>query len=145
MTEDEIIIETVQFYGADLNRRAARPGDLGVDGCAYFEPGDPPKCCAFGRCMTRPSAWANCRYGVRATLEDHKVRSADEVLQEKYHGHRLEFWESLQKLHDRQTFWNADLPFPRLTDQGRCHVIAMLRHTDINTIRPVEEAQTTKQ
>lgn len=141
MTEDEIVIETIQFYGADLNRRAARLVGPGVDGCAYFMPNDPPKCCAFGRCMTRPSAWANCRYGVRATLEDHKIRSADEVLQEKYHGHSLEFWEALQKLHDRQNFWNADLPFPRLTDQGRCHVHSFWRTVDIDAIKPAEENQ----
>lgn len=108
LSKSEILNETIQYYSEDTNRRAVkRTTDGTLLNCMYnTENGNH---CAIGRCLkdkhkekgldfkgNHEDAWGlNEMYGM-----------LDNILEEKYHGHVLEFWEMLQNLHDTDANWN---------------------------------------
>lgn len=100
----EILNETVQFYSEDVSRRSKYLG-----ACVYN--GDNGSHCAVGRCFT-PSLKAegkklakNQECDIENFLEARNLDSIDSVLDEKYHGHNLQFWTELQRLHDLDIHW----------------------------------------
>jgi hypothetical protein len=118
-TAIEIIDETVAFYSEDVNRRAVVYGkdaakargfsdekieiaEPKLAACMYHT--NDGRQCAFGRCMVNPHKHSNF-FGPVRELVGYKD-NADHVLKEEYHGHSLEFWGQLQRLHDINDHWN---------------------------------------
>lgn len=99
-TTAEIIFETIQFYLADLSRRAKRDNNT----CFYVDPIYPGTYCAVGRCMT-PEALSEVgsSRGSVCILDD--TYDLDTLLQEPYRGHPIGFWSALQSLHDSDYYW----------------------------------------
>ena len=95
MTEAEIVKETIYYYSEDPSRRAIEDGK-----CLYVTSDD--RRCAFGRCMEDeyldriPSAVLE----IEGLLDILGLQSHDELLQEEYRGHNLDFWRRLQFIHD---------------------------------------------
>jgi len=113
MTQQEIVRETVEFYSN--NARSIRPSGM----CSYEN--ESGSRCAVGRCIEE-----DCMGLVRDTeenkgefevlsFEDKVGVSLEECLQEKYRGHNLSLWKSLQMLHDNNTFWEKK----SLTKEGK--------------------------
>lgn len=120
----QIIDETIKFYGDDTTRRSKRGnGDkVGDNVCAYN--GADGKHCAVGRCLTKealklnPDRHDDTNVGsVWSTIE-----LLDHDLQPQYRGHSIQFWESLQGLHDGDANWNAR----GMTDIGRRNALGLM-------------------
>ena len=113
MTINEIVRETVEFYSN--NRRALKPSGM----CSYeIESGDR---CAVGRCieedcmgLVRDAEEDKGEFAIEV-FQDRVGVSLEECLQEKYRGHSLSLWKSLQTLHDNNTFWDGR----NITKQGK--------------------------
>ena len=119
MTKKEIINETVEFYSADVSRRASSGTQ-----CHYsIMKNGVEKNCSVGRCMT-PEAiecFKESFIGVHGICIRQKS-SIDSVLRPEYHGHTEKFWSSLQKLHDEDMFWNDQ----GISAEGQAYVQKML-------------------
>lgn len=107
----EIINETAahfNFYNLGRNK---------AGGCCYEtqeENPDERKRCAVGRCMTSD---ALVEYGnfedfigslANRVHSDHSEKTYQDILQEEYQGHDLEFWSQLQRFHDNTSNWNKN-------------------------------------
>ena len=96
MHELQIVRETIDFYTS--NNRSKSP-DTGA--CVYNGPNN--KCCAFSR-LVKPQ--------LRQTLNEFQLADAiledlgDKILQQKYQGQPIDFYLMLQRLHDRNSFWD---------------------------------------
>lgn len=105
MTAVEIINETVEYYSADVSRRSVSP-----EGGCYYKleiEGEETKYCAVGRCFDQSVADMDHQNGVFHYLTDLKDKnSLDEDLLPQYKGHPIEFWNTLQMLHDRNGYWD---------------------------------------
>ena len=108
LTCEEIIRETVDFYGQDPTARRSMDGD----GC-LFQHNDGRRC-SVGRCMTKD--------GIKKVLSENAngdgcelEEPLDKYLKKRYRGKPLEFWDNLQNLHDMPDNWDAQ----GLTDKGR--------------------------
>ena len=113
LTKIEIIKETVEFYSEDINRRSASDSN----GCRYN--GDNGTHCAFGRCMLpkyqeQGEKLLSNDWKIETMLENNKIIFHDDVLQEKYRGHEISFWNKIQTFHDTDRFWGVN----RLTSSG---------------------------
>ena len=98
-TKAEIIDETVEYYSADVSRRA-------VDhrgSCFYRTPSG--KSCAVGRCLD-PEKYQPKMETIDAYENIRKF--SDAIFKPEYQGHERDFWNDLQKLHDRFEFWNDE-------------------------------------
>lgn len=108
LTKLEILNETIAFYNADVKKRSKLVGD-----CVYN--GENGKHCAVGRCMLpeftqQGDKLEGNHLGIQTLYSRNKKESLDEMLQEQYRGHEVEFWVDLQHLHDTDAFWdNAGL------------------------------------
>lgn len=102
-TIEEIIDETVNFYGEDVSRRAAIFSG-GMWGCMYVS-SDGRKC-AFGRCMINPYLREDNHTGFNKNISVQYIKHHDTLLKEEYHGHPIGFWLDLQELHDINQNWN---------------------------------------
>jgi hypothetical protein len=107
MTKEEIIDETVAYYSEDISRRSK---ELGV--CAYNGThGLQTTHCAIGRCMQQHykdqgvKLKNNYECDIDCFLTDLGLNNIDLILEEKYHGHDLQFWIQLQRLHDLDCNW----------------------------------------
>lgn len=103
-TKIEIINETVEYYSADVSRRAV--GDvkgLNSESCHYYKDG---KMCAVGRCMIDPKHWSDSGAWVEDLLLERE--GGDDFLKEEYRGHDAKFWKDLQVFHDTFHHWNEN-------------------------------------
>ncbi len=113
LTKLEIIEETVKYYSEDTSRRSKKDGR-----CVYLSPEG--NNCAFGRCCTEEGlAFMAGKEGVAVGIFDransnYPGREIDSVLKEKYHGNSSDFWLSLQRFHDEDTWWGSN----SLTETG---------------------------
>lgn len=109
----DIIRETIDFYDVDVNRRAVHQEE-----CVY-ETHD-GRHCAFSRCCTVEgvemlSAHANEGSGVISACMNlahngyiKNELDVDALLQPEYRGHGIDFWGSIQGLHDNIEYWDED-------------------------------------
>jgi hypothetical protein len=104
MTKKEIVLETIEFYS---NNPRSKNSESGM--CCYQDPMG--NHCAVGRCIDE-----DCMGVVADTEQKHGEFEIlhferrvgvelEECLQEKYRGHSIHFWISLQLLHDSDHFW----------------------------------------
>jgi len=113
LTAIEIINETVAFYSADTNRRSKSE----IGRCLYA--GLNGNKCAYSRC------W---KEGVYDPIFEGKgvihteMPSPDELVDEKYKGHSVDFWSDLQYLHDFNDNWNVN----SLSEEGKLSVKRLL-------------------
>ena len=120
MTKIEIINETVAFYSEDPKRRSVNQ----YGACVYN--GENDTHCAVGRCFLTEikDQGENYIYNAEVGIGDFKHRdiNLDDLLEEKYKGHVILFWQKLQSFHD------YDLNFNKtgLTDTGRKEVKNLL-------------------
>jgi hypothetical protein len=102
LTKLEIIEETIKHYSK--RKRAAR-----YSSCLYYYRG---AMCAVGRCMINPKEAEKVYRGgsisdlINRINETNPDIVVDDLLLEQYRGHEIEFWEELQILHDRSSYWN---------------------------------------
>lgn len=119
MTKTKIINETVEFYSADTSRRATNPGGS----CSYSIKilNDEERNCAVGRCMTGKALEV---YGhqIESVYGLDRKANLDTLLRKKYHGHEVNFWTDLQRLHDSELNWQQN----GLTETGKSLVIQLL-------------------
>lgn len=103
MNKLEIINETVEYYGKDpLQLRATTPDD-----CVYMD--DQGNRCAIGRCIAEEYIYmAREVEGPVSDLLRTLRLPLDTILQEKYRGHDLFFWEDVQSLHDHEPYWDYE-------------------------------------
>ena len=110
MKKVDIINETIKFYSKDPSRRSTK-----AKKCLYKGPND--KRCAFGRCMTEEALKLideKTNGQLLSFLIDtlsynsDDIKELDDIVQDKYKGHDIEFWKDLQLLHDDELNWNTD-------------------------------------
>ena len=104
-TKADIIQETLEYYSQDPSRRAL--DDDG--GCYYLSPSG--RRCAIGRCLSE-KAKANVDInnyfnGVVKLANNFGKADIDNLLAPEYRGHDVDFWHSLQGLHDRPCNWTS--------------------------------------
>ena len=114
-SKQEIINETVGYYSEDPTRRAIYTDKHGFTDCRYLT--DDGKMCAVGRCLSTPPKGD---FGDVYEL-DTKI-DLEKSLKPEYRGHALEFWYTLQAIHDTAQSWDNT----GLTNQGR----ALVRSTE---------------
>ncbi len=99
LTKQQIIKETAQTY--NIHKRA----ESGRGGCTYLNLKTLNKC-AVGRCIKPEKivvkAIAEHEASVYSLNWDFPI---EEILEERYKGHELDFWNDLQLFHDEKTFW----------------------------------------
>ena len=106
MTENELIDETVDFYGEDPAGRRAK----GVHGICEYITAEGRRC-AVGRCL-------------QGTLEYLESLDFEKILRKvkpEYTGFSKLFWNALQRLHDEDHHWGVK----GLTDRGKKFVDKM--------------------
>lgn len=113
LSKEEIIRETVDFYSADTSRRSY----VVDEGCTYNSENGTH--CAFGRCMLpmyqeQGTNLISNDWPIHIMLENNNITNHDEVLQEQYKGHDLNFWREIQILHDNNKYWGENI----LTSKG---------------------------
>ena len=128
MTKKQIVEETLAYYEEDPNRRAIHPesgecmynlkenGSLGKWNGKY-------KHCAVGRCLDKKYKM----YGeglpgnggvngvdvisltptIKKGLNLKSKLEFDDLLDPKYRGHEIGFWNQLQQLHDKESYWSG--------------------------------------
>lgn len=102
-TINQIINETVAWYGADPDGRRAIQGSS----CMYYDPETGNKC-AVGRCV-KDDVVVQDDFPSESVGRDLRARLfIMENLKDEYRGHSGEFWNALQKLHDGCSYWNFD-------------------------------------
>lgn len=104
MTKLDIIEETVNYYSIDISRRSIN--NKGV--CMYNSPNG--NHCAIGRCLLKKykeqGTELKCNtLCVKSLFLHYNKSTIDEILEEKYRGHDISFWEDLQDLHDNDQYW----------------------------------------
>jgi hypothetical protein len=103
-SELDIIYETYIEYMIKKSPRGTKTyvlNDIETDGCCYYNTETGAKC-AVGRCLEHPEAFADT-IGV---ITDRRELLDD--LKPEYKGHRIGFWDKLQRLHD--TWMVKDCP-----------------------------------
>ncbi len=91
-TMQEILDETIKYYDENLDKISIN----NEGNCAYYSNG---KMCAVGRCLIRPKEIEKAEPGnIRAAFIRGIV--SDNDFKPEYQGHSLDFWESLQRIHD---------------------------------------------
>lgn len=117
LTKRQIVDETVEYYKADPLRLAKGPPP-GVEiggsfvGCNYIT--DDGRKCAVGRCMIDPQEWPSTVTEQWKTPEE-----LDKELEERYRGHSLAFWKSVQALHDFAN-WESEKSIQQYVDEIDC-------------------------
>lgn len=101
LTALEIIDETVAFYSADTSRRSVNQGT-----CVYQN--SMGNQCAFGRCMTPEDVIERINDTKPVEELADMGNSIDYLLQDKYQGQTVSFWEDVQRLHDNSNYWGEN-------------------------------------
>tara|TARA_R110000868_G_scaffold55232_3_gene171864 strand:+ start:3219 stop:3617 length:399 start_codon:yes stop_codon:yes gene_type:complete len=108
MTKLEIIDELItNGYAKDPSTRGVAIGGLT---CAYRN-SDTGNRCAVGKCISDQyiGEFSDFQGSVKS-LENHLAANnnlnLDDILIEKYRGHEVEFWQSLQVFHDKTYNFN---------------------------------------
>jgi hypothetical protein len=103
-TKTEILNETAAFYNLN-NRSTKKRIKDGSSFCMYNN--SDGKHCAFARCC-QPDKISLLREEntVDQLIDDCYITDVDSVLRPEYHGHSVDFWRSVQGLHDRKEYWN---------------------------------------
>lgn len=108
-TKLEIIRETVEAYAPDPDRlRSVKRSDKvdKNDVCVYTPPdGSFSPGCAVGRVLTS-EGHATISQELKITVQG--FETVDEVLQPEYHGHSVDFWAGLQRIHDDFDNWTSE-------------------------------------
>lgn len=113
LTKHQILDEICNFYLNDSSQRAVakREGSTNLIVCSYLTP-DKTKMCAVGRCIDQKKidsehliyfegdVYDMCENAINTSIEEKQQEYLDSILQEKYQGHHLKFWEDLQQWHD---------------------------------------------
>jgi len=106
MNKESIIEETANYYNSE-NRSL----NSGGTGCSYL--GSNGTWCGFSRCCKNDAKTIESLEAmddVVGTLNcyelDKNEISYEELLQDQYKGHELEFWRDVQFLHDGKENWN---------------------------------------
>lgn len=108
MTEEEIVLETIEYY-------TKYPRSVGRDGgCMYLN--NDGAMCAFGRCMDVDSLKVahDCEVNnpdgvtIDRLLYLLDIENLDVLLKPEYRGHSTGFWENLQTLHDSPRLWASN-------------------------------------
>ncbi len=99
-TKLDIINETMEFYSADVSRRAMA-ADSYV--CMYIT-SDGRKC-AVGRCFDENKISQYTYDRIEGYSVNNLPITLDNLLKEEYKGHSSEFWNNLQGLHDHTNNW----------------------------------------
>ena len=118
MTQLEIIKETINYY--NINNLSIEPpsDDQGnVSSCVYNSSSG--KCCAFSR-LVKPEHRSKL---IEKQTAIHQLNLfSHDILEDKYKGYDDEFYELLQQLHDRSSFWNEkglnELGYVFLSNKG---------------------------
>ena len=103
MSKNSIIEETVRYY-------RGRPDRFGRDSkgeCVYRA--SETQMCAVGRCVNWegiPSDELESRVKFSGAATHFLSRFGDGMLHDRYRGHTTSFWDSLQRLHDNENYWN---------------------------------------
>lgn len=107
-TETEIIIETLQHYSDPANRAITRDAHGNMI-CLYTARNEDVTHCAVGRCMTEKalSEIGSTIDSATGIADAYGGGSLENLLQEEYRGHPLDFWGTLQTLHDTDRLWLA--------------------------------------
>lgn len=131
LTKIEIIDETVNYYSEDINRRSIKTitaFDQTINTCVYN--GTNKTHCAVGRCLLDKYKKRGSKLpgndldmcvlteiltGVEFDYFDYNI---DKILSPKYRGHDVNFWCSLQTLHDKEGNWSDS----GLTERGKEYV-----------------------
>lgn len=113
MTAKQIVDETVSYYSEDTSRRSFVTDEEGRDKCIYRTKDG--RMCAVGRCLTDEAAKEFGQVmedasGLAALANpgEYSESGLDPLLRPQYHGHSLEFWCELQRLHDWGRNWSDD-------------------------------------
>lgn len=117
-TKALIIRETKEYYASDPSRRSYVKFGNGHINCRYNGPNG--KKCAFARYVKENKTY-KLQEGVSAStcIEDLGVS----ILKDEYQIEDLEFWNRLQRLHDRSIYWDEK----GLTDTGVKFYIELLK------------------
>lgn len=111
-TKLEIIEETANYYNS--NNRSTTP----QGGCCYLS--DDGNMCAVGRCLENPEEIQEGSFA-GSFAEKLLDRLGDDILKEEYQGHDKLFWNELQRLHDKEYYWDEH----GLTGEGRKYYEAL--------------------
>lgn len=105
MTKVQIIEQVMEGYIKDPSTRA-------IEGkkCKYKT--EDGRKCAIGRCMKEDNDRKifNLEEDVEG-LEDYLNKDGkklDDILEDKYKGHDINFWMKLQEMHDTYILWNEE-------------------------------------
>ncbi len=116
MTKSDIIKETGAFYTSE-NRGYDRVSER----CLYVTPTG--ENCAVGRCLSdKGKELAKQCNGLGITTLDSTVSGLENAFKNEYKGHDLEFWSSLQYLHDNPENWDKN----GLTEYGKTYMNLLL-------------------
>lgn len=105
LSKEEILTSLVSFYSADPIRHRCQDDA----GNAVYN-GRNGKHCAIGQCLLEDyQKQGRGLHGNSGTFDElmayqHET-NFDDMLQEKYRGHEIDFWEHVQHLHDRDFHW----------------------------------------
>lgn len=108
MLKLEIIQEFENEYVKHPVRRAVRLKHplRSIEGCDYWNQ-ETNKKCAVGRCFT-DEALKSCGESGDLVHNLDISYGLDSLLQEKYRGHDISFWQDLQNLHDHTHYWHSE-------------------------------------
>ena len=115
LTKEEILNETVDYYKnhpRSITGAGAGGSDMSmISSCMYNSTIDGQEThCAVGRCFndevknTNLGDLAN-EMTVDELLEKLGLLTVDDLLEDKYKGHKITFWRSLQGFHDSSYNW----------------------------------------
>lgn len=120
LTKEEILEETIEYIKKD-GRAVNEEGRCVYSPKRYNEDSDHDGC-AVGRCIDKRKYKKKFEcIGVDAFEEQLDVE-LDNLLKEKYKGHKLRFWSRLQRLHDSKSSWkvaNTDDYLLELSENGK--------------------------
>lgn len=106
MTKLEIIKELFDNYYVKYPWRRALDE---YGSCVYKTEDKVPKYCAVGKCLTKSGIQYAINYTI-GTVDEFYDENTDQItvepfLKRKYRGHSMEFWRSLQLIHDETEYW----------------------------------------
>ena len=102
-----LIDETVKFYGENpLEKRATMYNLLSGSSCKYLT--EDNKKCAVGRCLTNEALsehgkFSGTIHGLVGGTDNIKLQN---LFKDEYKGFDVDFWQELQRLHDKETNWD---------------------------------------
>lgn len=102
-TKREILIETVEYYGYDVTRRATEKSPSLANELLCVYQTEDGRQCAVGRCLMDPDQAAKYRMGVSNLVVE--LGEIDSLLKPEYRGHSIVFWKDLQTFHDNPDNW----------------------------------------